>query len=81
MKYIFAGTIGALSMGFASVASAAIESYQPAPSVDTGGDATGAIVLLLLVGAVVLMNGGMTSRNTQQLDTDQNANDDTIMKF
>lgn len=85
MKIIWTTALAAMATVAASVANAGETSthwFITTPSGSGNSDATGAVVLILLVGAVLLFNNASTTRNTQQLDTDQDANnDDTIMKF
>ena len=72
-------TIGAL-VASAPAALAGAMAYQPDPPSASGGSADGAVVLLLLLGAVIWAgqrNTGVTRDATDLTIED----DDTIMKF
>ena len=75
--------LGSLAV-IAASASAALagSAYAPEPpSVSGGGSADGALILLLLIGAVIWSgqrNAGTATRNDNDLSAED---DDTIMKF
>ncbi|MFT5742753.1 MAG: MYXO-CTERM domain-containing protein [Paracoccaceae bacterium] len=57
-------------------------SWAPSPSVSSGSDGSGALVVLLVLGALFLMNGARptTTRNTAPRNS-ADQDDDIIMKF
>ncbi|AKS46332.1 hypothetical protein SAMN05444287_1444 [Octadecabacter temperatus] len=76
MKTIF---LSALSMGFATSAFAGAPVSTPTAS---SGGADGAVILLLLVGAVLLINGvNQSSDRAKAPEADADDDDDLIMRF
>ena len=56
--------------------------WSPSPSVSSGGDGSGALIVLLVIGALFLVNGARpsTTRNTAPRNS-ADQDDDIIMKF
>ncbi|HKL70855.1 hypothetical protein [Salibaculum sp.] len=78
--------LGAVASVMATSAHAGMSwSYSPErPSVSSSGDANGALLVLLVVGAIMLMNGAGqgTSRSKSTMDSRESQDDDDIlMKF
>ena len=84
MKNLLLGAVASV-MATSAHAGGMSWAYSPErPSVSSSGDANGALLVLLVVGAIMLMNGAGqgTSRSKSTMDSRESQDDDDIlMKF
>ncbi|WP_377504959.1 hypothetical protein [Octadecabacter sp. R77987] len=78
MKFFLAG----LAIVTASSATAGIATAYTTVTPSGSGDAAGALVVIVVLGALMLINGrGTTTRNTAPRESTDQTDDDVIMKF